>query len=127
MIGILRRATALAEKVEERTPKPVEVLLEEYAEAFVQVVRWVFAGGIAGLTVRFLESGMAAERVAVYLLLFALLFALILLPLRLLMNEREFCPYCNEPFELRDAVDLREYESHLLESHPTEIAENKEL
>lgn len=81
---------------------------------------------MAGLTVTFLDSGMAAERIAVHLLLFGLLFALALLPLRLLMNERERCPYCDEPFEIRDAVDLREYESHLLKSHHTEITESNE-
>lgn len=126
MTRILKKATALSEVVDEKTPKSLEILLEEYTESFVQVVRWVFAGGIAGLTVKYLESGSSAETIALYLILFALFFAIVLLPLRLLMNEREWCPYCDEPFEIRDAVDLKEYESHLLESHPEKIAERRE-
>lgn len=118
MPRILRKATTLSDVIEERTPKSWKIPLEEYAEAFIQIIRWVFAGCIAGLTVKFLESGANTEAIAISLLIFSLIFALVLLPLRLLTNEREWCPYCDEPFEIRDAVDVKEYESHLLESIP---------
>ena len=108
--------------IEEKVPKSVGILLEAYTVSFVQVVRWVFAGGIAGITVDLLESGGDTYTIGLILLIISFVFALLVLPLRLIMSERVSCPHCEEPFEIRNALDLKKYENHLLDHHRDQLS-----
>lgn len=93
----------------------MENLIQEYAKAYQQVVRWVAAGGIAGFTVDLLDSGANTSDVVLILLIASFPLAFALIPLQLASNETYHCPYCSIPFQIGDALDAKKYENHVIE------------